>query len=328
MSEARWGGLDREALLGLLRQMIEIRLFEDEVMKLFQRNLVRASTHLCQGQEAVPVGACSALEPGDTMTCTYRGHGAVLAMGTPLDRSMAEILGKERGVCAGRGGSMHLADLTVGAMGSFAVVGSHLPFACGTGLAAQVMGTGSVSVCFFGDGTTNIGAFHEALNLASVWKLPVVFVCENNLYGEYSPIASTTPVTELWQRAASYAMPSARVDGNDVLAVRAAVASARARAAAEEGPTMIEAMTYRHMGHSRSDPAAYRPEGELERWMQHDPIATFAAALPDHDAISEDDVEAVRHAAAEAVAGALERALSWPEPEPGQRFDHVWAAPA
>ena len=163
-------------------------------MRLFTRNLVRGSTHLCQGQEAVSVGACSALDEGDTMTCTYRGHGAVLAMGAPLDRSLAEILGKPHGLCGGRGGSMHLTDIWVGALGSFAVVGAHLPFACGTGFAAQVLGTGSVSLCFFGDGTTNIGAFHEALNLASIWKLPVVFVCENNLYGEYSPIASTTPV--------------------------------------------------------------------------------------------------------------------------------------
>jgi acetoin:2,6-dichlorophenolindophenol oxidoreductase subunit alpha len=179
-----------------------------------------------------------------------------------------------------------------------------------------------------GVGLTNIGAFHEALNLAAIWRLPVVFVCENNLYGEYSPIASTTPVTELTRRAASYAMPAARVDGNNVLAVREEVAAARARAAAGEGPTMIEAMTYRHMGHSRSDPATYRPEGELELWMQRDPITLFESDLASHDAISADDVAAVRGAAAEAVAGALERALAWPEPEPEHRFDYVWATPA
>ena len=225
MSEDRYGGLDRQALLDLLRRMIEIRLFEDDVMGLFSRNMVRASTHLCQGQEAVSVGTCSALDEGDTMTCTYRGHGAVLAMGAPLDRTMAEILGKQQGLCAGRGGSMHLTDFSVGALGSFAVVGAHLPFACGTGFAAQILDSGSVSVCFFGDGTTNIGAFHEALNLASVWKLPVIFVCENNLYGEYSPIAATTAVTRVADRAASYAMPGVQVDGNDVLVVRAATSA-------------------------------------------------------------------------------------------------------
>jgi pyruvate dehydrogenase E1 component alpha subunit len=249
-------------------------------------------------------------------------------MGTPLDGSFAEILGKQRGICAGRGGSMHLTDISVGALGSFAVVGAHLPFACGTGFAAQVLGTGSVSLCFFGDGTTNIGAFHEALNLASIWKLPVVFVCENNLYGEYSPIASTTPVTELAERAASYAIPGVRIDGNDVMGVRASVRSARDRAAAGDGPTMIEAMTYRHMGHSRSDPATYRPEGELDEWKQRDPITNFEAGLAVHDGVSSEDIEAARTRAETAVAGALERALEWPEPDPGSRFDYVWAAEA
>src|SRR3954452_18920541 len=187
---------DRELLLDLQRRMLEIRFFEDEVMRLFMLNLVRGSTHLYQGQEAVSVGACSALREGDTMTCTYRGHGAVLAMGAPLDRAMAEILGKEQGLCGGRGGSMHLTDLSVGALGSFAIVGAHLPFACGTAFAAQYLDTGSVSACFFGYGPTNIGAFHESMNLASIWKLPVVFICENNLYGEYSPMAATTPVSD------------------------------------------------------------------------------------------------------------------------------------
>ena len=328
MPDDTWDGLAPGELLALLQRMIEIRLFEDEVMKLFTRNMVRASTHLCQGQEAVSVGACSALDEGDTMTCTYRGHGHVLAMGAPLDGSLAEILGKQHGICAGRGGSMHLTDISVGALGSFAVVGAHLPFACGTGFAAQVLGTGSVSLCFFGDGTTNIGAFHEALNLASIWKLPVVFVCENNLYGEYSPIASTTPVTELAQRAASYAIPGVRIDGNDVMGVRQAVRSARERAAAGDGPTMIEAMTYRHMGHSRSDPATYRPEGELEEWKQRDPITNFEAALAVHDGVSSQDIDAARARAETAVAEALQRALDWPEPDPGSRFDYVWAAGA
>src|SRR5581483_4388392 len=244
---------DRELLLDLQRRMLEIRFFEDEVMRLFMANLVRGSTHLCQGQEAVAVGACSALRAGDTMTCTYRGHGAVLAMGAPLDRTMAEILGKAEGLCSGKGGSMHLTDFSVGALGSFAIVGAHLPFATGAALSAQHLGTGAVSIAFFGDGTTNIGAFHEALNLAAIWKLPVVFVCENNLYGEYSPLASTTPVERLADRASSYAMAAHRVDGNDVLAVREVVESAAARARDGEGPTMIEALTYRQKGHSRTD---------------------------------------------------------------------------
>jgi TPP-dependent pyruvate/acetoin dehydrogenase alpha subunit len=320
MTDARWGGLDPDGLVGLFRRMVEIRLFEDEVMKLFSRNLVRASTHLCQGQEAVSVGACSALREGDTISCTYRGHGAVLAMGAPLDRAMAEILGKEQGLCGGRGGSMHLTDLSVGALGSFAIVGAHLPFACGTAFASQYLETGSVSACFFGDGTTNIGAFHEALNLASVWKLPVVFICENNLYGEYSPLASTTPVANLTDRAGSYAMPAAQVDGNDVLAVRAATSAACDRARAGEGPTLIEALTYRFMGHSRSDPGAYRPQGELDRWRERDPIPAFERVLAEHDGISIDIIEQARADGAIAVSDALERALGWPEPDPADRF--------
>jgi TPP-dependent pyruvate/acetoin dehydrogenase alpha subunit len=326
VTDDRWCGLDPGQLLGLLRRMIEIRLFENEVMNLFNRNLVRASTHLCQGQEAVAVGTCSALESHDTMTCTYRGHGAVLAMGAPLDRSFGEILGRQQGLCGGRGGSMHLTDVSVGALGSFAIVGAHLPFSCGTALAAQYLGNGSVSACFFGDGTTNIGAFHEAMNLASIWSLPLVFVCENNLYGEYSPLAATTPVTELTDRAKSYAMPSARVDGNDLLAVRAVVQAARTRAAAGDGPTMIEAMTYRHMGHSRSDPATYRPEGELERWLERDPIPGFKLVLQQHPQITSGEVDAVEAQADAAVKEALERALEWPEPDPVDSFEFVFAA--
>jgi TPP-dependent pyruvate/acetoin dehydrogenase alpha subunit len=326
MSDDRWRGLDRDGLLGLLGRMLEIRGFEDDVMRLFSRNLVRASTHLYSGQEAVAVGVCSALDERDTMTCTYRGHGAVLAMGAPLDRSFGEILGKEHGLCGGRGGSMHLTDLSVGALGSFAIVGAHLPFACGTAFAAQFLGTGSVSVCFFGEGTTNIGAFHEAMNLASVWRLPVVFVCENNLYGEYSPVASTTPVSRMVDRAASYAMPAAQVDGNDVLATRAAAQEACARARAGDGPTMIEALTYRHHGHSRSDPGAYRPAGELDAWRQRDPIPSFERVLLEHGGVGEDDIARTRDAAATAVAEALERALSWDEPDPADRFEFVWAA--
>src|SRR5262245_43916011 len=286
--------LDRATLLGLFRRMLEIRYFEDEVQRLFLQNLVRGSTHLYQGQEAVAVGVCSVLSEGDTMSCTYRGHGAVLAMGAPLDRSLAEILGKENGLCGGKGGSMHLTDLTVGALGSFAVVGAQLPFTAGAALAAQVLETGAVSVAFFGDGATNIGAFHEALNLASVWKLPAVFVCENNLYGEYSPLASTTSVRRIADRGAAYAMAAAQVDGNDVLAVRETVAGAAERARAGDGPTLVEALTYRQMGHSRTDPGAYRPAGELERWLERDPIVLFERALTEAGTASAEELEQLR----------------------------------
>jgi pyruvate dehydrogenase E1 component alpha subunit len=316
---------ERELLLSLHRRMLEIRLFEDEVMRLFMQNLVRGSTHLYQGQEAVAVGACSMLHPGDTMTCTYRGHGAVLAMGAPLDRSMAEILGKANGLCQGKGGSMHLTDVSVGALGSFAVVGAHLPFTAGTALAAQYLGTGAVSLAFFGDGTTNIGAFHEALNLAAIWKLPAVFVCENNLYGEYSPLATTTPVDRLADRAGAYAMAAEQVDGNDVLAVRTVVGAAVERARAGDGPSLIEALTYRQKGHSRTDPGAYRPPGELERWLERDPISLVERVLTERGVVSTDELDRLRAETAEAVRAATDRALSWPDPDPDERFEDVYA---
>jgi pyruvate dehydrogenase E1 component alpha subunit len=304
--------------------MLEIRAFEDEVQRLFTQNLVRGSTHLGQGQEAVAVGACSVLRDGDTMTCTYRGHAAVIAMGAPLDRSMAEILGKADGLCGGRGGSMHLTDVKRGVLGSFAIVGAHLPIAAGAALAAQYRGTGAVSLTFFGDGTTNIGAFHEALNLASIWRLPVVFVCENNFYGEYSPLALTTPLTRLADRAAAYSMPGEQIDGNDLPLVRDAVERAAARARAGEGPTFIEALTYRQKGHSRTDPGAYRPEGELEQWLKRDPIQHFERALVEAEFASEGELRAERDDAQKTVREATDRVLSWPEPAPETRFRNVY----
>jgi len=323
-SEWALQALPGERWLELHRRMLEIRAFEDEVQRLFTQNLVRGSTHLGQGQEAVAVGACSVLRDGDTMTCTYRGHAAVIAMGAPLDRSMAEILGKADGLCGGRGGSMHLTDVKRGVLGSFAIVGAHLPIAAGAALAAQYRGTGAVSLTFFGDGTTNIGAFHEALNLASIWRLPVVFVCENNFYGEYSPLALTTPLTRLADRAAAYSMPGEQIDGNDLPLVRDAVERAAARARAGEGPTFIEALTYRQKGHSRTDPGAYRPEGELEQWLKRDPILLFERALVEAEFASEGELRAERDDAQKTVREATDRVLSWPEPAPETRFRNVY----
>jgi TPP-dependent pyruvate/acetoin dehydrogenase alpha subunit len=311
--------------LQMLRTMHEIRMFEDECGRLFARGAVRGTTHLCQGQEAVVVGACSALEDGDTMTCTYRGHGATLAMGAPLDACFGEIFGKADGLCGGKGGSMHLTDLRVGALGSHAIVGAHLPIANGVAFESVYRGSGAVHVCFFGDGSTNIGAFHESLNLASLWRLPVIFVCENNLYGEYSPIAATTPVDRLYERASAYGMPGVRVDGNAVLDVWTTVTRAVERARAGEGPTLIEAMTYRHKGHSRTDPAKYRPEGELEEWLARDPILLHENALSASGA-EPAVVEAAGKEAAASVAEALQRASDWPDPEPDARFQDVWAS--
>jgi pyruvate dehydrogenase E1 component alpha subunit len=313
----------RDELIDLLRRMHEIRIFEDTVQEWFTRALVRGSTHLCQGQEAVPVGVTSALRPGDTTTCTYRGHGTVLAQGAPLDRSFGEILGKANGLCGGKGGSMHLTDLRVGALGSFAIVGAHLPVSAGAGWAAQLQGSGAVSATFFGDGAANIGAFHETLNLAGTWKLPVLFVIENNLYGEYSPIATTTANPELTDRARGYGMPGVRVDGNDVVEVRAVAKEAVARARDGGGPTLIEAMTYRQSGHSRSDPATYRPAGELEKWLARDPILLAERRL-ERQGVPPDRLDDVRETARTTVRAAADRALAWPDPAAERRFDDVW----
>jgi TPP-dependent pyruvate/acetoin dehydrogenase alpha subunit len=316
--------LPEDVLLDFLQRMHEIRLFEEEVQVLFNRNLVRGSTHLCSGQEAVAVGGCAALRRGDSMLCTYRGHGAVLAMGAALDRTFGEILGREPGLCAGKGGSMHLTDVTVGAYGSFAIVGAHLPIATGFGLASRLQGRDDVCLCYFGDGTVNIGAFHEAMNLAAIWKLPVIFLCENNLYGEYSPVARTTPIERLVDRADAYAMPGERIDGNDVSAVYRAVSDAVTRARRGEGPTLLEAMTYRHKGHSRTDPATYRPQEEVEEWLARDPIPALENVLRERG-VNPDRVDAAREQATAKVAEHLERALGWPAPSPDARFHHVYS---
>jgi pyruvate dehydrogenase E1 component alpha subunit len=313
-----------EADLDLLRRMVEIRAFENEVQRLFAAGLVRGTTHLCQGQEAVPVGVCATLGDEDTMTCTYRGHGAVLAKGAPIDRCFGEIMGRAGGLCGGKGGSMHLTDMRVGALGSFAIVGAHLPITVGAAFAARYRATDRVSVSFFGDGSTNIGAFHEALNLASIWKLPAVFVCENNLYGEYSPIATTTSIERLADRASAYGMPGVRVDGNDVLAVRECAEEAVARARAGDGPTLIEAMTYRQVGHSRSDPATYRPDGELDEWLARDPIKLYRSVL-ETTGVAKAELDACQTAAETAVLEALDIAKSWPEPELDAVLTDVYA---
>ncbi len=305
-------------------RMLLIRGVEDEVQRMFTQGLVRGTTHLYQGQEASAVGVCFALREGDTMTCTYRGHGAVLAMGAPADAVFGEIMGKAKGLCGGKGGSMHLTDVGVGAYGSFAIVGAHLPIAVGLSFASRYLGDDAVSVCFFGDGTTNIGAFHEALNLASLWKTPTIFVCENNRYGEYSPQSLTTPVERLADRAAAYDMPGVVVDGNDVFAVHATAGEAIERARKGLGPTLIESLTYRQVGHSRSDPAKYRPAGELDEWLARDPIVLLERALIEAG-VGEDELSALRASVEQDVEGALERAKSWDDPTPQSRFENILA---
>ncbi len=273
--------------------MVTIRQFEDEIQRCFLKGMMQGTTHLCQGQEAVSVGAMKTLRDDDYITCTYRGHGQCLARGMPIDRTFLEILGRKGGVCQGKGGSMHLTDFSRGLLGSFAIVGAGLPVAVGAGLSAQLRGDGQVSMTFFGDGSTNIGAFHEALNLAAVWQLPVVFVCENNLYGEYSPLRATTTVDDLAVRAAAYDLPGYVVDGNDVLAVYDAIGDAVDRARRGLGATLVECKTYRHSGHSRTDPATYREQAEVDAWLARDPIARLRSELVEREILTIAQSEAI-----------------------------------
>ena len=292
-----------------LRQMITIRAFEDKVQEMFSQGLVPGTTHLCQGQEASCVGAVSALEPGDILSITYRGHGQAIARGVSIRAAFAEVMGRQTGLSLGLSGSMHFTDLAKGVLPGFGIVGAGLPVAVGAAMAAKFHETGAVSAAFFGDGATNIGTFHEALNMAAVWRAPVVFVCENNLYGEFSPLRHTTPLTDLADRAAAFAMPGHVVDGMDVVAVHEAMTSAVARARSGDGPTLLEVKTYRYRGHSRTDPAKYRSAEELESWKARDPIDRLARELESQAVLTAADVAAMRaevqaHIDAEAATAA------------------------
>jgi pyruvate dehydrogenase E1 component alpha subunit len=266
--------------LEMYRLQVEIREAEQRAFDLFLQNLVKGTSHLSLGQEAVAAGFAAAMRPGDLSFCTYRGHAHTLARGVPIAKVLGELMQRDIGLMRGKGGSMHLTSVDHGVMGSYAIIGAHLPIACGAAWRAQYKGAKDVSVCFFGDGTTNIGAFHEALNFAAVWKLPVVFVCENNLYMEYTPISDVTAVQHpAADRAASYGLERIIVDGNDADAVYRSAMSAYDKARSGGGPSLIECMTYRYSGHSRADPAKYRPEGELEKWKERDPIKIYRERL-------------------------------------------------
>jgi TPP-dependent pyruvate/acetoin dehydrogenase alpha subunit len=266
--------------LELYRLLVLIRAAEQRAYDLFLQNLVKGTSHLSLGQEAVAAGCAAAMQPGDLSFCTYRGHAHTLARGVPVERVLGELMGRDNGLMRGKGGSMHLTSVEHGVMGSYAIVGAHLPIACGAAWRAQYKKQTDVSVCFFGDGATNIGAFHEALNLAAVWKLPVIFVCENNLYMEYTPISEVTAVPcPAGDRAASYGLPKIVIDGNDADVVYRTMTTAYALARHGGGPSLIECLTYRYSGHSRADPAKYRPAGELEKWKLRDPVELYRKRL-------------------------------------------------
>ena len=272
--------IGEETRLKLYRSQVLLREAEQRAFDLFLQNLVKGTSHLSLGQEAVAAGFATAMQPGDLSFCTYRGHAHTLARGVPVEKVLGELMQRDNGLMRGKGGSMHLTSAEHGVMGSYAIIGAHLPIACGAAWRAQYKGAKDVSVCFFGDVTTNIGAFHEALNFAAVWKLPVIFVCENNLYMEYTPIASVTAVLQpAADRAAAYGLERILIDGNDADIVYRTAQDAFAKARAGAGPSLIECLTYRHSGHSRADPAKYRPEGELEKWKERDPVKIYRERL-------------------------------------------------
>jgi pyruvate dehydrogenase E1 component alpha subunit len=285
--------------LELYRTQLVIREAEQRAYDLFLQNLVKGTSHLSLGQEAVAAGFAGAMRKGDLSFCTYRGHAHTLARGVPVEKVLGELMGRDNGLMRGKGGSMHLTSEEHGVMGSYAIIGAHLPIACGAAWRAQYKGDKDVSTCFFGDGTTNIGAFHEALNFAAVWKLPVIFVCENNLYMEYTPIGDVTAVEHpAADRASAYGLDKVVVDGQDADEVFRAANKAYDKARASGGPSLIECMTYRYSGHSRADPAKYRPEGELDRWKKRDPILIYRERLKQfgiaEDAIAKIDAEVKR----------------------------------
>ena len=316
--------LTQEQLLDLYRIMLRIRKFEDEVYRLFLEGLVQGTTHLGQGQEAIPAGVISALQPTDFVTMTYRGHGHAVARGIDLAGAFSELLGRRTGVCKGKGGSMHLMDFSKNLIGAFAIVGAGLPVAVGAAMSAQYRGTHQVSATFFGDGAANIGAFHEAMNLAAVHHAPVIFICENNLYGEFTRINETTPFEDLTRRAEAYAMPAYLVDGNDVLAVYDTTVGAVEHARTGKGPVFLECKTYRHYGHSRTDPASYRPKEEVDEWMRRDPLEKFRATLLEVRNVRETTLKGIDDQLTREITRASEIAREGPWPEIAEIMTNVY----
>lgn len=317
--------LDEQTRLDLYRQIVRIRRFEERAYRLFMDGLVKGTSHLSLGMEAIAAGVAEAMQEGDYTYATYRGHAHTLARGVPMEGVMAELLGRANGVCGGKGGSMHLTSVEHGMMGSYAIVGAHLPISLGSAWASQLRDDGRATVAFFGDGATNIGAFHEALNLAVVWNLPVVFVCENNLWMEYTPISSVTAVEHpAADRASAYGLERIVVDGNDPEAVHLEAVKALEKARGGGGPTMFEAMTYRHGGHSRADPGDYRPQEEVDEWLAKDPVPNYRQRLLDLG-VAESVLDEIEETAQADVDAATEAAKNGPFPDIESAFTDVWA---
>ena len=315
--------LESSELLSWYRKMVEIRLAEDKIMEIYMRGLVPGPVHLAQGQEGVAVGANAAIDLDDWLVCTYRGHHHSLARGIGLESFFAEVMGKTGGVCHGMGGTSYVVDASLGMLSQPAIIGAGIPLGTGAALSAKIRGEERICITFFGDGACNIGAFHEALNMAQLWKVPGVYVIENNQYGEYTPYRMASALSgDLAHRAEAYGMANQVVDGQDALAVYEAVREARSRALAGDGPTLIEAKTYRYRGHSRTDPGKYRPEGELEEWKLRDPIEILGSRLEAEGFLSEDlaaPIKAEIQARIDAASDAAELS-PWPTFEEAESY--------
>ncbi|RWC34197.1 thiamine pyrophosphate-dependent dehydrogenase E1 component subunit alpha [Mesorhizobium sp.] len=318
-----------EQLREVLHKMYLIRRFEEGAEECYTRGLIHGTMHLSIGQEASAMGICMPLTEDDQITSTHRGHGHCIAKGAEVKRMFAEFFGKTTGYCKGRGGSMHIADVGKGNLGANGIVGGGIPIAVGAALSSQMMKTGKVVVSFFGDGANNEGAFHEALNMAAIWKLPVIFVCENNGYGMSTSTARSTAVKNIAERAAAYSMPGVIVNGNIFSEVAEASHQAVARARAGEGPTLIESKTYRHRGHSKSDRNRYRTKEEIEDWMSNrDPIALFESELREFGFIDDKGIEAIRDAVAQEIADGIEFAKASPSPDVRDTGNYVYTEQA
>lgn len=318
-------GLPREKLLEMLEKMLLTRYFEENAEQLYTRGLVHGTMHLSIGMEASPVGSVAAIEKEDFIIHHHRGHGHSLAKGADLVRMMAEFLGKEQGYCRGRGGSMHIADIDGGNLGATGIVGSGLPTAVGIGLALKLQHSPAVLLAFFGDGAANIGEFHESLNMASIWKLPIVFICDNNQYGMSMAAERGMNIRHVAERASSYGIPGVSVDGNDVLAVYSAVKAAVIRARVGEGISLVENLTYRWRGHSKSDRNLYRTPEEIREWQENDPITRFSRLLEKCGRFSAVEIEDLDRKCKSAIAHAAETALAFPDPDPAMLEGEVYA---
>lgn len=315
---------DAASYASYYRDMLRIRYFEEKVMELLAQNLIDGATHLFAGEEAVAVGACAAIKQNDYITSTHRGHGHCIAKGANLREMMAEVFGKVTGCCKGKGGSMHIADFNQGNLGANGIVGGSISIATGAGLSVAMRGSKQVVICFFGDGASNRGCFHEALNMAAIWKLPVVYVCENNLYAMSAPAKDMFPTPDIAPRAAAYNLPWEIADGMDVLAVREAVGRAVDRARGGEGASLVECKTYRYYGHSRSDPRVYRTKEEENDWRTRDPIKLFREKLLSWQLFSVAQLDDIEASVQAEVEDAVQFAIDSPLPTDDQLYEDLF----